>query len=197
MKGEVAILCNGPTLADYNLAQIPMETIGLNRSWELLRSSYHVMADPEQWQAYERVAPIGAIRNLYTGEDGPETATRLRWLDSDRPRWSWWPFELGVYLCGCVTWAALQIAVGLGKTTIYLVGMDMQPREASGKFYGGEWPRKAEAKQRELMGYAAGLLEPNGIRLINVTPPNLSRCRAFERMTFEEAFLRERPHGRG
>ena len=194
MPRSAAILCNGPSLADHNLNKIACETIGLNGSWRLIQSSYHVMTDEAQWTEYRRVTgnQPSKIHNLYTGEDGPDGAIKLKLMDSDLPKWSWKPFELGVYMCSTVTWVALQLAVAWGYRRIYMVGLDLTDRDGGAKFYGdspcaGNWRPKYEARQRELFGYAAGLLCTNGVEIVNLNPR--SKCRAFPLKEFTEVFM--------
>jgi hypothetical protein len=191
----VAILCNGPSLEDHanagHLKAIPCETIGINRSWELMASSYHVMIDPLQWEMYERVTgqSISTLHNLYTGMIGPESANCIEILDSVEPRFSFYPMELGAWLCGAVTWVALQLAVHWKKSPICFFGLDLKPRGAKGKFWGGTFPHVAECRQRELFGYAAGLLGHSGIELINVVMKDEdTKCHAFPKRKFEDVF---------
>jgi hypothetical protein len=191
----IAILCNGPSLEDHakvgHLKRIPCETIGVNRSWEVMGSSYHVMVDPEQWNMYKRVTgkDISTLHNLYTGMIGPESAERIHILDSVEPRFSFYPIEFGAWLCGAVTWVALQLAVYFKRNPIYFFGLDLQPRGTKGKFWGGTWDRISEPRQRELFGYARGLLGQSGIELVNVVMDERdTRCHAFPKRKFEEVF---------
>lgn len=198
----VAILCNGNSLREHaergNLAKIPCETIGLNRSWELHESTYQVMIDPPQWAWYREQKGVDAadgIEHLITSEGGPgEIRVRILNLnDTEQVRWSWDPYNIGAWLGGSVTWVALQIAVAMRKNPIFFLGLDLQSRvvdgEERGKFWGGPWPGFAEAKQREHLGYAAGLLVSCGYELINVViRPEESRCEAFPKKSFDEAF---------
>lgn len=187
-----AILCNGPTLLDHDLSRITCPTIGLNRSWELTHSAHHIMIDPLQWGMYKRVTgnhikdwPRG---KLYVGKEGLPGAPNIVQLnieESSAPQFSF-DFFTRVYLCGTVTWVALQLAVHLGCDPIYFIGLDLTSRGSRGKFWGGEFHQFAEARQRELFGYARGLLSAH--TLINVNEPNLTRTRAFPIAPFEEVF---------
>lgn len=200
----VAILCNGNSLKDHadlgNLDKIPCETIGLNRSWEVYQSDYQVMVDPPQWAWFREIRGVDAgeaIPNLVTSKEGPGKI-KLKILgrnDNDLVRWSWDPYNIGVWLCGSVTWVALQFAVALKKNPIFFLGLDLQGRGEKGKFWGGNWPDNAEARQRELFGYAAGMLGTSGYDLINVViKPEDSKCESFPKKTFDESFERiEKP----
>ena len=188
----IAILCNGPSLKDHaeagNLKRLPCETIGVNRSWEVARSSYHVMIDPAQWEMYRRVTGESAaeIPNLFTGPQGPGK-TKLKVLDSVEPRFSWEPLNFGVWLCGAVSWVALQLAVSFQRNPIYIVGLDLKPRGCNGKFWGGVWDPLAEARQRELVGFAEGRLRPSGIDIFNVViKPEDTKCHAFRKLLIGE-----------
>ena len=195
----VAILCNGHSLLDHSklglLKKIPCETIGVNSSWEVHTSSLHVMVDPAQWERYERVTkrPISTLSGLHTGPIGPKSARHIPILDTEEPRFSFEPFTYGAWLCGSVTWVALQLAVAMQRNPIYFFGLDLQPRwvngQQHGKFWGGTWDTAAEARQRELFGYARGLLGMSGIELVNVViKPTDTKVLSFQKRTFEECF---------
>ena len=209
---DCAILCNGPTLAQVPLAGIPCDTIGLNRSWELHASTYHCMLDPEHWQAYERITgrPASSIARLIVGAcaEAPASAQKVVLLDDALygifgsggiPRWcdyvfeDWLKHSPRAYACGCVTYFALQIAVALGYSTIYLIGLDQRnEHDDRGKFYASSpTPAHVFARQRELFGYVQGLIDCDRIpaEIINVELyEDASACRAFPRTTFAEAF---------
>jgi len=198
----VAILCNGHSLLDHAklslLQKIPCETIGINASWEVLTSSCHVMIDPLQWERYTRITGNNpsAIPNLYTGPIGPKSAIHINILDTVEPKFSFNVTEFGAWLCGSVAWVALQVAVSMRKSPIYFFGLDLQPRwvagELRGKFWGGIWDTHAEARQRELFGYARGLLGHSGIEIINVViNQNDTKCQAFPKRTFAQCFPQE------
>lgn len=194
---RLAILCNGPSLADHPLHKIDCETMGLNRSWELISSTHHVMLDPDQFGEYKRQTgkEPSTITNLWTGEDEPGKY-RLRMMDTVEPRFSYEPLKHGVFLCGSVTWVALQIARYLDYTTIYMLGLDLKERvirsreghTTKAKFYGGQAPKRGWARQRELMGYAAGIFNYHGIKVYNINDSNGSECWAFPFMRFDVAF---------
>lgn len=193
----IAILCNGPSLEDHakagNLKRIPCETIGLNASWQVLGSSLHVMIDPFQWEMYTRVTGkhISTLTNLWTStaKDAPKHGTQIDILDTVEPKFSFYPVEYGAWLCGSVAWVGLQLAVYLKRNPIYFFGLDLKPRGCKGKFWGGTWDPLSEPRQRELFGYARGLLGQSGIEIINVViKPEDSKCLAFPKKTFEEAF---------
>lgn len=203
MGKRLAILCNGPSLSDYPLNKIDCETMGLNRSWELQRSAYHVILDPEQWEYYRRTTgrPLSELGHLYTAEDGPGD-TKLRMMDSRHPRFSFEPVNHGVFSGRCVTWVALQLARSLGYDTIYMVGLDLCTRKVRSraghkeliKFYptehSAESMRLAWSRQRELFGYAAGLFQYLGIQVYNVNPK--SECTAFLFKDFDECFGKQK-----
>jgi len=198
----LAILCNGNSLAEHarlgNLKRIPCDTMGLNRSWELHESTCHLMVDPPQWAFYREARGLDAvdgIPHLITSTNGPGKS-QVRILgrnDTRRIFFSWEPFIYGAWLCGTVTWVALQLAVAMQANPIFFLGLDLQPKkvggELRGKFWGGTWPESAEARQRELLGYAVAMLERCGVELVNVVVnPDDSRCESMLKRTFEHAF---------
>jgi len=187
---KVAILCNGPTLADNDLSKIDCETIGLNASWRLTRSTWHVMTDSYQWEVYRKDtgdAELEGLRTLVTADNGPGHV-KVKIRRTHQPKWSIDPMEYGLYLCGTVTYLALQLAVAWGYSEIVMVGLDLAPdAKGRGKFYGGQWAPQIEPRQREVLGYAWGVLsERYQIPVWNVN--ERSRCGAFAYRSFRECF---------
>ena len=192
MARSIAILANGPSLRELHtrdlLRKIPCETFGVNASWRYQRASYHLMIDEAQWQAYqqeEHARPFDSMivpRNTkWGGEVDGSYAKERHWtrlLDADWPKWSWYPFHFGVYAYKNVTYAAIQLAIGMGYTSLYFIGLDLYNEDGSDYIH--------SARQREAFGFAAGILRPSGIRLINCN--SRSRCHAFKRMDFDRAF---------
>ena len=186
---RVAILGNGPSILDVDLNRIDCETIGLNRSWELIESKYHIMTDSNQWGMYQHITGNDPHNwsGLVTGGNGPG-ATKVNIMQTDKPNWSMRPLDYGAYLCGTVMYLALQLAVHAWRyRQIYLVGLDLEPRGSSGKFWGGPWHPSNEARHREALAYASAILERElGVDVINANPK--SKCRAFRTMPFDECF---------
>jgi len=139
---ECAVLLNGPSLSDHDLTKIDCITIGVNRSWMLHASDYHIAIDDSHWKIYHRMRSrsmkSGEIKNLITGADGPAYAIRVRDLRERGPEvgplqqfkapfgWSW-DLERGAYMHN-VAFTALQVAAYMGFRTIYLLAFDLTDR---------------------------------------------------------------------
>jgi hypothetical protein len=193
-RRPIAILCNGPSLARAPLNRIPCETIGLNRSWKLTRSSYHFMVDADQWNEYELETGLKAstLPRLHTPLAGPGES-RFELVHVSEPKFSMLPFH-AAYLYGLtVAYVALQFAVWWKRNPIYFLGLDlwdeMPPRLSNADKY--RWQVRLlqkEAQQREAFGFARGFLDALGYQVFNVCDDGKTHVRAFPVVTFEQAW---------
>lgn len=213
-SNECVILCNGSTILDHDLSLITCDTIGLNRSWELHTSDIHIMLDSQQFADYRRITgncaeldlPKRGTRAFITGSTiplsslvDPSTTYALNVYDDNTGciRFTNDPNEI-VYLCGTVTWVALQVALYLGYSVIYFVGLDLCPSpvfpgqvtssssHTHGKFYGGSWMPFMEARQRELLGWLSG--RRVDVELVNLNTPERTRVRSIPIESYGEVF---------
>ncbi len=197
-----AILCNGPSLTDHDLARIDCPTIGLNSSWRAYRATYHIMGDAAQFRWYREAhdGDISSLDPLFTtdviygsGDPPPPHACVVHAVPLYREqgraqaRWSWDLTEC-VYPSRTVTMFGLQLAVWMGFRKIAMLGLDLCDRDKHGHFYdsGRRFPAAALMKQLETLGYAAGVLQDAGVRVVNCN--RRSMCKAFDRVPFKEVF---------
>ena len=149
-----AVLGNGPSLITHDLTRLTCKHIGVNRSWKLIQSTYHVVADIEhlreyfagQWDTrllFSWRLPHKKFQAMRT----PEKDNKVRWADRHHHDWivqskrPWSGFS-GI--------AAVELAVWMGFDPIYLIGYDLHDKE--GKFYPTNAGRLGEshASQRKL-----------------------------------------------
>jgi len=209
---ECAVLLNGPSLDFHDLTKIDCITIGVNRSWMLHASDYHIAIDDSHWKAKGSPLMNPAGPMLITGMDGPAHALKVPILDEKppelgplqqfRPPFGWsWDLEEGAYLCGSISLFALRVAVYMGFPTIYLLGFDLCAYNGYSKFkkhpesyraYRGE---RWEPRQRELMASVVMELRKekchahgkSTVWIWNLSP--ITKCEELPRKTFEEVFI--------
>jgi hypothetical protein len=179
----VAILANGPSLTDHPLNRITCATIGINQSRRFHDSRYHVALDWDHFAApgTDR-ASDGSWRpqdlrhlehlgdRLWTVGQKPY-GVRLTSLNPPYPHTFAWSEDLtaGVYSHVTAVYVALQVAVWMGFTRIYLLGVDLKTRvyeDPQGRnrvehghcYPGHPMNPSMEPQQREVFGFAAGWL---------------------------------------
>ena len=156
-RGEsVAILGNGPSLTDHPIDELKCVTIGLNQSWRVCESHYHVVVEMDQYDRFEK--ELRLVPKLFS--IAPKPFGELMQPITAEPhhlRWSW-DLEEGVYV-KTVGYVALQLAVYMRFQRIYLIGFDCGPRDERDHFHDDSgllaWPEPAH---REVLGFAAGVL---------------------------------------
>lgn len=201
-----AILCNGPTLSDCDLEAIDCGTIGLNASWMLHKSKYHIAID--EWQLHHMMKARYFPSCLFLTDD-PTTA----WFGSDYAkkghvfpvesyspdvlRWSW-NLEEGWFIHTTVAYLGLQLAVYMGYNPIYMIALDITDRGGLSKFR--QHPKAGdfitphfERNHREVMAFAAGILAGK-VEVYNVS--SICKARAFPKRTWEEVFSDDARKGR-
>ncbi len=206
-SGRTFILGNGPSLGDHDLSKLQEPTFGVNRSFKVHTSQYHVASDELTFREHRadlRITPrhVFATWGRFPAED-------THWLIpikdlGDAIGWSW-DLAGGVYP-RFSTYVAMQLAVYMGFTDIVLLGTDLGARRATtagvtwtkGHFFSDgplDNPWIGDARfQGECFGYAAGVLAeplkpgvPVGTGIIRVRVVS-EQCplRCFEKAKFEE-----------
>ncbi|HET9062808.1 MAG TPA: hypothetical protein VFO62_05920 [Candidatus Binatia bacterium] len=179
------VLGNGPSLTENPAEKIATRTvIGTNRSFEYVPSNYHVVIDQKCFEDYgDKLARMEPAR-LFAPPGSPfgrqpEHLGRRRGC----PEFSW--------SLNCVHWrfapyAAIQIAVALGFSTIVLLGVDLCEHEGRGHFFDKPMGLELEPFQREAFGYIAGVARVSGDFDV-FTCSSITKLRAFPRISFERA----------
>jgi hypothetical protein len=92
--------------------------------------------------------------------------------------------QLGLDGFGAVSYAALQVAVSLGFTTMFWLGLDLG---LSGAHHHGWWPADEDRMKRQntLFTHAETILEPLGIKSYVVGSPG-SHCSVWPKVGFQE-----------
>ena len=198
-SGPVAILGNGPSLEEVELESVGVPLFGCNRSWLHAWSRWTCYVNPQHHaELYSGMSEYGPRRNrpevAFAMDYTPERARRLysglpRWhgelvlVDSltsiadngtmeakYRPRGDSLDRGRNSHFAG---YMAMELAVWMGFTTIYLLGFD----GGSGHFYDRAEHANTEIWQ-EAFRRARPWLDDRGIRVVNCNPE--SKIDAFE-----------------
>lgn len=180
-QGEpVAILGNGPTLADHDLARLTCKTIGTNMSWLKALATYHVAVEHGQAGRDPGVyRGLDAMGRLFVAGGGWNIGHVMNILNPHHgaPEFSR-DIEDGVVVsmdgCGSVVYVAIQLAAYMGFTPIHLLGVDLY-----GEHFHGRWATSEMIeRQNELFAHV-----PEDVKVYVVGSPE-SRAR-FPKLTFE------------
>lgn len=187
------LIANGTSAQEAQLDRIPREgskrvwTIGLNSAWKLGKWDYNAMGDQRQFQFYEEKHgdDLSDLEPLFTTHASARKAgTRIQGLTSEMKYLSFDALK-GFYLNNTITSFGIQLALWMGFTTIFIIGMDAHGRH----FYGGPVvPENKFANQRETFGLFAGILRSlrPDVEVINL---NLnSHVRVFQKRRFDQVF---------
>lgn len=186
---RVFILASGPSLAGLDLSRLSRRmVIGLNRSilaWP--EPFYHCCMDHRLFDEYAEA--LRRVRYLITLEDRP-WGIPLRLVGAEGFSWD---LEQGIYSGYTIAYFALQVAVYMGFTEIFFVGLDLQHQQGQTHFFGTDFhSRNHEStefpKMRKMLHYGAAALEGRGIQVFNCSPVSDLKC--FPTMSFQDALAR-------
>lgn len=183
---NVFILASGPSLARMDLSPLSRRmVIGLNRSSLLFPDThYHCTMDERLFTQYEKV--LRKSRYLFTREDRP-FGMPIHLLGSEG-----FSFDLteGIYSGYTVSYFALQVAVYMGFTRIFYVGLDLKHVRGQTHFFGQDpvsknHERTEFPKMMRVLEYGAQQLRRTDVQVYNTSPDTTLTC--FERVSFDWA----------
>lgn len=213
-KGQkLAILANGASLNDHDLASISFPTMGLNASWSRHWSTLHCAADHKQAEMapslYRRAEVAGT---LPAGCKGPDVFAALV---KEGRFWCWgtWPEKWRGHTVqttckdlrpGRQTPVpfSLDIREGVqlgmaGTGSVAYMGLQIAAfmgfnpiyfigLDLGGEHFHGQWKVNPDAllKQNEMFSWARRALDPLGVKVWNVQGSVKSLCDQFPMVTF-------------
>ncbi|MDX1501079.1 MAG: hypothetical protein R3325_01870 [Thermoanaerobaculia bacterium] len=191
----VFLLASGPSLSRHDLTPLDERRVmGMNRSTLLYdRARYHCAMDPGLFRRNPellRKAPV-----LFTFPGRP-FGIPIRQLDHRGERFSF-DLEEGIYSGWTISYFTLQVAVWLGFTRIYFLGLDLTHTAEGSHFFGRDRPRvdreqlRIFPEMRRALAAAAAALEGTGVEVYNCSP--ITDFDAFPRVAYEEALARTAP----
>lgn len=189
-QGKVAILFNGASLADHDLYSISCPIIGMNRTYKGYKGyegpdpDYLCVVDHSWLDVPEVRAHPGLINGSTRNDDLGYRATR-------NCRMSPFSFDLvrDGYVCpvpGTTGHLALQVAVHLGFSDLYCIGLDL-----GGKHFDGSNASLAFIHMIRYHSRQRPLLETHGINVYVCGSPNSNA--PFEHRPFEELCAQPTP----
>lgn len=183
---SVFILASGPSLGRIDLGPLKRRiVIGLNRSSLIYPDThYHCTMDERLFNEYEEL--LKKSRYMFTFPDRP-FGIPIKLLGSEE-----FSFDLtrGIYSGYTVSYFALQLAVYMGFTKIFYLGLDLKHAEGQTHFFGRDWvstnhERTEFPKMIRMLQFAAQRLAPTDVQVYNCSPDSTLEC--FERVTYQWA----------
>lgn len=184
------IMANGPSLSREQClllkqAKPIVTTFGVNRSYEWLWPTYHVVQDND-WFAPPWLHVLETLdresRLFVTSRNRPVgIGIHARQWDSISNGKKGFSLDLseGVYV-GATPYIALQLAAYMGFTDVAFVGLDMRTERADKTHFFGaalRAPSKEKfSKQSHEMAFADIVLTRMGIRVVNCSPDTALEC---------------------
>lgn len=193
-SGSVAILHNGPSLANHDLWKIKMPTIGMNRThvgyvgvlgngYNGPQPTYYCFYD-HPWGRKETVLQHPRVINGSSLETDPSKGKFWR----ATPSYRMFPFSFDLKRDGfappvpCTTgFLAMQLAVYMGFTTLYLLGLDLGGGHFDGTKASDSMP-DAEGHYQKVKPY----LDEAGITVYLCGSPNSLLSELFPAAAFSE-----------
>jgi hypothetical protein len=167
-SGPVALLGNGPSLAEWNLEELAerMPLFGINRSWKLIGTRWRCFVDAEHHKEFSSVAPPHEIAFHLSGNepkiDGVTVHWRPRLVPGENLRFCGFELDVGTYGLFAGHFA-VELAAWMGFNPIFLAGYDFE----GGHFDDPDVERspKEVALWRKMVSNAREVLEEAGVSL--------------------------------
>ncbi len=180
------ILASGPSLSKVDFEPLRRRMVmGLNRSALLFPDThYHCTMDQRLFDEHPDV--LRQTRYLFTLKGRP-WGTPLSLLGSEGFSWD---LEQGIYSGYTVSYFALQVAVYMGFSEIFYLGLDLRHESGKTHFFGNDfYSRNHEQTEfphmRKMLNYGARVLEGHNVKVFNCSP--LSDLECFPKVSYEHA----------
>jgi hypothetical protein len=162
------ILASGPSLGRLNLAPLHKRiTMGLNRSPRIFPDThYHCAMDLRLFKDCPEV--LGTARYFFTLDDRP-WGIPIKLLGAEGFSWD---LTKGIYSGYTVSYFALQVAVYMGFTEIFYLGLDLKHEGEHTHFFGYDFHSHTHEtteypKMKKMLSYGAQVLTNTGIKIYN------------------------------
>lgn len=183
------ILASGPSINELDLSPLGRRLVmGLNRSVLVYpETHYHCTMDHRLFTEFGDL--LRKTRVLFTLEDRP-WGIPIQLLGAEGFSWD---LEGGIYSGYTISYVALQIAVYMGFSEIFYLGLDLCHQEGKTHFFGSDYhsinhESTEFPRMNKMMLYGAKALEGSGVRVWNCSP--ISTLEAFPNMSFKDALAR-------
>lgn len=183
------VLASGPSLNACDLTKLERRiTMGLNRSVLVYPETYyHCVMDQRLFDLYGEL--LGRTRQLFTVEGRP-FGIRLKNLAAEGFSWD---LAEGIYTGYTIAYFALQLAVYMGFSEVFYLGLDLRHEQGKTHFFGRD---EASARHEEtefpkmtkMLRYGAEAIKDRGVRVYNCSPVSDLDCFPF--VPYDEAVAR-------
>ncbi|MEK9629377.1 MAG: hypothetical protein VW455_10200 [Nitrospinota bacterium] len=180
------ILASGPSLAKQDLSLLKNKMVmGLNRSILIYPAPYyHCVFDQRLFDLYPE--QLKKARQIFTLEDRP-LGLPLKLLGGEGFSWD---LEEGIYSGYTISYFALQVAVYMGFSKIFFLGLDLKHEGPQTHFFGQD-PQTINHETTEfprmlkMLGYGANVLTESNVEVYNCSPD--TTLEAFKKMEYSDA----------
>lgn len=180
------ILASGPSLSKVDFEPLKRRMVmGLNRSALLFPDThYHCTMDQRLFDEHPDV--LRQTRYLFTLQGRP-WGTALSLLGSEGFSWD---LEKGIYSGYTVSYFALQVAVYMGFSEIFYLGLDLRHESGKTHFFGNDFHSRNHEQtefphMRKMLNYGARVLEGHNVKVFNCSP--ISDLECFPKVSYEHA----------
>ena len=180
------ILASGTSLNHLDLAPLSRRLVmGLNRSALLFPDThYHCTMDQRLFDEHEPA--LRRTRCLFALAGRP-FGVPLRLLGATSFSWD---LEAGIYSGYTVSYFALQLAVYMGFTQVFYLGLDLKHSGSDTHFFGRDFHSRDHEqtefpRMRQMLSYGAQALESRGVQVFNCSPVSTLEC--FPKVSYEWA----------
>jgi hypothetical protein len=183
---RVFVLASGPSLAELDLSPLERRiVIGLNRSFLAFEGAhYHCVMDQRLFELFP--AQLRGARYLFTVPDRP-FGIPIPLLGSQGFSFD---LEEGIYSGYTIAHFALQVAVYMGFSEIFFLGLDLCLAGPRTHFFGHDFRSENHEttefpKMRRCLDHAAEVLRPTGVKVYNCSRTSTLHC--FPTVSYEWA----------
>ncbi len=171
------ILASGPSLGDLDLSLLQRRLVmGLNRSFLVYpETHYHCCMDHRLFDLHSE--EMKKTRFLFTLENRPY-GIPMKLLGSEG-----YSHDLteGIYSGYTISYLALQIAVYMGFSEIFYLGLDLKHRSGNTHFFGQDFHSRNHEdtefpKMKRMLSSGAKIVEELGVRVYNCSPDTDITC---------------------
>jgi hypothetical protein len=180
------ILASGPSLSDHDLSLLDRRMVmGLNRSFfNYADTYYHCCMDQRLFELYEE--EMKRTRVLFTLEGRP-WGVPLKLLGSEGFSYD---LEEGVFTGYTISYLALQVALYMGFSEVYFLGLDLKFKDGSTHFFGKDFHSRNHQttefpKMKKMLERAADEIKGTEMKVFNCSPVSDLEC--FEKADYEWA----------
>lgn len=188
----VFVLGNGPSLklaAGHGKELAACVTIGVNRSFQLVKSDYLLFLDHHIWVTFsEQILTCGALVFCPKRLHLPYFTQFGRYRAKDREDVLSGHWRDGLYWSRSSTVAAVNLACLFGAAQIALLGVDLLDNSHFYSGYGHKQAFPHRARIVEDMWWMSRRLREKGIQLYNCSPE--SALRGFDKVELEPLLAR-------